>query len=138
MSEWRKCIKLALALLGLGSVPDVACAVSLLDADNSGTMPSSLDALLPKTPNFPSCDDKDYYWYQQSGPDGVSHVAIESSSMVLHADSITGQQGGASFAQGSVQGYRGENSLNADWLAYDQPTQHVTAGGNVVLSKQYK
>ena len=137
MSEWRKCFKLVLALLGLGTMPDIARAASLLDADNSEVMPSSLDSLTPKTSTFPSCDSKDYYWYQQSGPDGVSRVPVESSSMVLNADSITGQQGGAHFAQGNVQGYRGENALNADWMAYDQPTQHVTAGGNVVLTKQY-
>ena len=125
MSEWRKCFKLVLALLGLGTMPDIARAASLLDADNSEVMPSSLDSLTPKTSTFPSCDSKDYYWYQQSGPDGVSRVPVESSSMVLNADSITGQ------------GYRGENALNADWMAYDQPTQHVTAGGNVVLTKQY-
>jgi LPS-assembly protein len=105
----------------------------------SDTVPSTLNSLVPdSTPNFPSCDARDYYWYQKSGKDSVATSSVsESTAMIMRANSITGKNGGTSFASGNVEAYRDGNTINSDWLSYDEPTQHAVGGGNVILTKQY-
>jgi LPS-assembly protein len=132
MIHLRKYLRLLLAFLGFSSISYFAYGV------NDNTF-QSLDSLVPNnTPNYPSCDVRDYYWYQKSGPDTVASARVsESTSMIMKADSITGQKGGTSFASGRVEAYRGGDTINSDWLSFDEPTKHTVAGGNVVLTKEY-
>lgn len=135
MVKKHKYSRLMLALLALGLVSSFANADNL-PAQNS--VPNQLDDLANAAPTaFPSCDSKDYSWVDQSGKDSVKPVPVSDKAMILQADSITGQESGAHLAQGNVVGYRDGTTVNTDWLIYNQPTQHATGGGNVVLSKQY-
>lgn len=99
---------------------------------------SELDSILnPKEP-YPSCSMRDYYWSEQSGPDSVGYVAVkESQAIIISADHMLGQESRIHYSQGNVQAYRGDNSIVADWLKYDQSEAHGTAGGNIVLSRQF-
>ncbi len=74
---------------------------------------------------------------EKSGPDYVGFPKVESQTLFLQADDITGQNKKTQIAQGNVVGYRGNQTISADWLIYDQQTSRVTAGDNMVLSRQY-
>lgn len=144
MEKWCKCFLLLVILLIVNIAASFSYAVSL-PASYTATTPKagleldSIDMLYSQiySPTYPSCNVIDYYWYQQSGPDGVTLPIVESNSAVLQADSIYGQNGGAHIAQGNVQIYRSDNTFNADWLTIDQQNNHVSGGGNVVLTQQY-
>lgn len=129
-----------LLILGLCLVP--ACyAVSNAESAvpvHKITSGSKLDSMLnPKEP-YPACTNHDDYWAQQSGPDTVKPEPVaETAGVFISADRMTGQESGAHYAQGHVQAYKEDKSIISDWLKYDQTTAHATAGGNVVLSRQF-
>lgn len=107
-------------------------------ADSSSSdIPYQLEDLAEPAQSYPSCDNTDYYWYQQSGPDSVGMAQINSKSLVLQADHVVGQESGAHFANGNVVMYRESQTITSEWLSYDQPTQHATAGGGVVITQNY-
>lgn len=98
---------------------------------------SPLDNLtLPANDNPASCMDKNYYWYDQSGPDSVKPKPIESDNAVIQADQITGITGGGHYATGNVVGYKNDKTIVADWLIYNQQHAQATAG-NFVMTRQY-
>jgi LPS-assembly protein len=99
---------------------------------------SELDKILnPKEP-YPSCNMQDYYWSQQSGPDSVGSVSVdESKGMIISADHMVGIESRVHYSQGHVQAYKEDKSIISDWLKYDQAEARATAGGNVVLSRQF-
>lgn len=83
------------------------------------------------------CGSQDYDWYEKSAPDSVKIPHMESQDMFLQADSLNGQAKKLQIAQGNVIAYKDGKTLSSDWLFYDQPTSHVTAGDDVVLTRQY-
>ncbi|MCC2644232.1 MAG: hypothetical protein K0R94_10 [Burkholderiales bacterium] len=110
----------------------------LQDSYNKSIKADELNKMInPKDP-YPACSERDDYWFQQSAPDSVKpEPADESTSIFISADHITGQESGAHYAQGHVQAYKEDKSILSSWLQYDQATAHATAGGNVVLSRQF-
>ncbi len=114
------------------------CNYTYADNITDRAIPYQLEDLVstPKS-SFPACDNKDYYWYQQSGPDFVNNVQADKKSLVLQADHIVGQESGAHIANGNVVAYRESQIITADWLSYNQPTSHVVAGGGIVISQSY-
>jgi len=138
-------LKFIMLVLGLCLVP--ACyAVSNTESASAASITSThkitpgsqLDSMLnPKEP-YPACTNRDDYWAQQSGPDSVKPESVaETRGIFISADRMTGQESGAHYAQGHVQAYKEDKSIISDWLKYDQSTAHATAGGNVVLSRQF-
>ena len=132
MNQLRNSIRLLVAFICFSYIPHMAYA-------ENQNIPLTLNSLTPETiQNYPSCDANDYYWYQKSGSDKVADTSVpESTAMIIKAGSITGKKGGTSFASGDVEAYRDGNTINSDWLSYDEASLHAVAGGNVVLTKQY-
>ncbi len=89
---------------------------------------------IPK--EYPSCTIKDNYWMEQSSPDYVNTTPVPATDAVLQANQITGQESGVHYAQGNVIGYKDDQTIDADWLIYNQQTSH-SVGGNAVLYRQY-
>jgi len=85
---------------------------------------------------FPSCSNKDDYWQQQKGNDYLSSGVANESTLVMSANTVTGQHSGVHFADGDVVLYKDSQTLTATWLIYNQNTSHAVAE-NVVLTKQY-
>lgn len=83
------------------------------------------------------CDNTNDYWYDQSGKDSVTKPPVESETMALQADSITGGSNGTNLARGNVLGYKNNQTISSDWLSYDQPASRMVAGDNLVLTRQY-
>ena len=115
---------------------------ALTPAPNNATTESAkntqaLELFMYQPASFPACRNTDYYWYQQSGPDSVKQMSVESKAMVLQADQITGQESGAHYASGHVVGYQNGNTMVSDWMIYNQQTAHATAGDKIMLSRQY-
>jgi len=133
MNKLSRISKLIIVILGVILIPGWVSAIPVL-ANQVGS--SSLDKLMNESVSFPSCTDKDFYWYQQSGPDSVAITPVESNAAVIQADKITGQNGDAHYASGNVVGYKNDKTIVSDWLIYDQKKAHVT-GGNVVMTRQY-
>lgn len=136
-------LKSIMLILGLCLVP--ACYAAPINAGVTNTSqnpdspaPDELNKILnPKEP-YPACTNRDDYWAQQSGPDSVQpQPADEATSIFISADHMTGQESGAHYAQGHVLAYKEDKSIVSDWLKYDQSTAHATAGGNIVLSRQF-
>lgn len=91
-----------------------------------------------QTDNTPLvCGLKDDSWYLKSGADGVNLPQIESQTMFLQADKISGQNKNSNVAEGHVLGYKESQTLTSDWAIYDQNSDRVTMGDNLVLTRQY-
>lgn len=146
MRKLHKCFQSIAVLLVLYIVCGMAIAaptptptskISLPLTSESAPQLSTLDKLANGPAPFPACRNTDDYWYQKSGPDLVTQVPVKPKAMILQADQITGQESGAHYAQGNVVGYQDGKTMSSDWMVYNQATQHATAGGNVVLTRQY-
>jgi LPS-assembly protein len=115
------------------------CALSIssrLHAEGLTKSSSTWDNLLKSVPTYPACSNRDDFWIQQSGRDSVNPTPIqESQAMVLNAEQMIGMESNVHYARGNVQAYKGDNTIVADWLSYDQKQSHATGGGNVVLSR---
>lgn len=68
-----------------------------------------------------------------------SHISLNKLKpvAVLQANSVDGIVGGEHYAVGNVVGRFDDDTVTAKWLGYDQESKHITAGGNVVLTRQY-
>lgn len=107
-----------------------------LTADNINKI-ESLEDLAGFNKDFPSCSVHDYYWVEKSGKDSVALPKAPPSSMFLQAEHVVGQESGVHYVEGNVEAYKNDNTLNSDWLFYNQPEAHATGGGHVVLSRQF-
>jgi LPS-assembly protein len=83
------------------------------------------------------CTTQDFDWYEKSGADSVTIPQIESQSMFVQADTITGQNKQTHIAQGHVIGYKESQTITSDWLIYDQAHDRATLGDNYVLTREY-
>lgn len=83
------------------------------------------------------CGIQDYAWYEKSNSDSVTIPKVESETLFLEADALNGQYNQTHIAQGNVTAYKGNQSLFADWLIYDQAHDRVTAGDNISMVRQY-
>ncbi len=85
---------------------------------------------------YPSCSIQDNYWMEQSGDDFVSPSSASESSTVLQSNSLQGQKDGVYFLDGEVTAYKNNQTLQANWLMYNQNTSHAI-GEKVTLTQQY-
>ena len=96
-----------------------------------------LNSLVRKDQDFPSCSMTDYYWYQKYGADQVEDAVVGYNDVVLQADTIVGKSGVDQIAQGEVSLQKEDSILLADWIDYNQVSNHVSGGDHVILTKQY-
>lgn len=83
------------------------------------------------------CGIDDDQWYQKSGKDFVTTPEVTKKTLHLQADDVNGQINNTSLAQGGVVGYKGDETLFADWALYDQAKDYATAGDSIYLTRQY-
>lgn len=83
------------------------------------------------------CSNQDYAWYEKTGPDSVEIPLVESQSTYIQADSLNGQNKKLQIAQGNVIAYKDNQTLSSDWLFYNMPDSHATAGDRVIITRQY-
>ena len=107
---------------------------------NKSIAVNNLDQLIatssPTVAEFPSCSNKDDYWSAQKGDDYIPQAVASESTLVLSANSVTGQKDGVHLANGDVVAYKDSQTLTATWLIYNQNTSQ-TVGEDVVLTKEY-
>lgn len=115
----------------------VVASVFATTTVNTDSAVQTLNQLDQSPTQFPSCSEKDGYWIYQSGSDKVVPNPVNSQATIISADSVTGQESGVHFAQGHVVGYKGDKTIVADWLTYDQHSNHATGGDHIVLTRQY-
>lgn len=83
------------------------------------------------------CTTQDFDWYEKSGADSVTMPPVESQTLFVQADTITGQNKQTHIAQGNVIGYKESQTITSDWLIYDQAHDRATLGDNYVLTREY-
>ncbi|MBY0379510.1 MAG: LPS assembly protein LptD, partial [Burkholderiales bacterium] len=113
-----------------------ACLGNIYANTNLSADSDDLLSLSKSPPRFPSCSQKDGYWFEQSGDDYVVNSTMTESEAYIRGNSLTGQKGGVHYINGNVTAYKGNQTMTADWLIYNQANSRAVAG-NVILTRQY-
>lgn len=127
MSKIHSLTLLNIIILLTGSI-NCSDATTLDDLANTGIQNVGSQSM---------CSVADSQFLQKSGTDLVITPEVNKKSMHLDADKVNGQIKQTSLAQGDVVAYKGEETLFADWVLYDQAKDYATAGDNIYLTRQY-
>jgi len=95
--------------------------------------PLALLVLLATIPLYGVASESALPFKESTTRQEVRDLPALPEGTVIEADRIEGKRGDRLTAEGEVRVVRGQQSIRADWLLFDEPANEVSAEGGVVL-----